>query len=228
MNLFHHQAIQEALKRILFVWSKENSHISYFQGCQICFPFAQTSGLNDLATPFLVVFLVSRFGGLTDFNNEYIGNANFKAHLMNYLPSIEADTYWCLSKVALLTFCTHTQMMNDLQTTLTFTEGGIHAEEMMGKFRELMGRINPQLVAHFDNIGLDFIMFSFRWMLCFLSREVALWSLFITKHSVIYQEPHHLVGQLHLARYHRLRHLSFVRVRCLLARIITIVDEGRS
>lgn len=98
MNLFYHQSIKEALKRILFLWSKENSHISYFQGLSAPW-YANNLGLNDLATPFLVVFLVSRFGGLTDYNNEYVSNSNFKAHLMTYLPSIEADSYWCLSKV---------------------------------------------------------------------------------------------------------------------------------
>jgi hypothetical protein len=64
-------------------------------------------------------------------------------------------------------------MMNDLQTTITFTEGGIHAEEMMTKFKDLMLRINPDLISHLENLGIDFIMFAFRWMLCFLSREVS-------------------------------------------------------
>lgn len=74
-------------------------------------------------------------------------------------------------------------MMNDLQTTITFTEGGIHAEEMMTKFRALMLKVNPRLVAHFDAIGLDFVMFSFRWMLCFLSREVRRLCVSLTKSS---------------------------------------------
>eukprot|EP01127_Copromyxa_protea_P023949 TRINITY_DN921_c0_g1_i3.p1 TRINITY_DN921_c0_g1~~TRINITY_DN921_c0_g1_i3.p1 ORF type:complete len:399 (-),score=49.07 TRINITY_DN921_c0_g1_i3:40-1236(-) len=164
LNLFHHQAIKDALNRILFIWSKENAHISYFQG------------LNDLVTPFLIVFLVSRFGGLTDFNNEYIQNSHFKAHLKTYLPSIEADTYWCLTK-----------MMNDLQNTITFTEGGIHAEEMMTKFKDLMTRINPKLVAHLEGVGIDFIMFSFRWMLCFLSRELSTKNLIILWDNYISQ-----------------------------------------
>eukprot|EP01126_Amoeba_proteus_P063465 TRINITY_DN874_c0_g1_i9.p1 TRINITY_DN874_c0_g1~~TRINITY_DN874_c0_g1_i9.p1 ORF type:complete len:384 (-),score=41.70 TRINITY_DN874_c0_g1_i9:399-1550(-) len=150
-NLFSSLYIQNSLRRILLIWSKENPHISYFQG------------LNDLLTPFMVVFLISRFGERTEFLVSQTTGSNTCYDLIMYLPAIEADSYWCLSKV-----------MNDLQDAITFTRGGVYAEEMMTKFREVMSRLNPSLVGRLDTLKIDFLLFSFRWMLCFLSREVRL------------------------------------------------------
>jgi len=173
LGLFAHPIIQSSLKRILFIWSKENADISYFQG------------LGDLLTPFFLVFSVSRFGSLSDFKNGYLDNVPFHSNLMTYLPAIEADAYWCISKV-----------ISSLQSTIAFTEGGLHAEEMLQNFKTLMIRINPTLVEHFDKIGLEFVMFSFRWMLCFLSRELSI------KNTILLWDNYIAQGSTGFATFH--------------------------
>eukprot|EP01126_Amoeba_proteus_P052796 TRINITY_DN6406_c0_g1_i4.p1 TRINITY_DN6406_c0_g1~~TRINITY_DN6406_c0_g1_i4.p1 ORF type:complete len:207 (-),score=34.24 TRINITY_DN6406_c0_g1_i4:191-811(-) len=86
-KVFHNSLIQESLTRILYIWSKENVEVSYFQG------------LNDLASIFFLVFMANRFGALSDYENEIESNLLFSQELTTLLPLVEADTYWCLSKV---------------------------------------------------------------------------------------------------------------------------------
>jgi hypothetical protein len=76
--------------------------------------------------------------------------------------------------------------MTALKQGVVFSDGGMHAEGMVrnfafdmfclywkvNSFRHLMLKIDKPLVERLDSFGIDFIMFSFRWMLCFMSREV--------------------------------------------------------
>ncbi|EFA80637.1 RabGAP/TBC domain-containing protein [Heterostelium album PN500] len=73
--LFKSTILHLVLERILYVWSKTNPLISYFQG------------LNDIPAQFLLVFLtqyINIHGNLTDLN-------------CDILDKVEADTFWCLS-----------------------------------------------------------------------------------------------------------------------------------
>lgn len=165
-NLFLNPTVQESLKRILFIWSCENRSIKYFQG------------LNDLCVAFFLTFLNSCFGPCSDFNKEYQTNKNINSYLKRFLPSIEADTYWCLAKV-----------MSGLQNDVVFSEGGLHAERMVFNFKRLMTKIDKALVDRLDHLGIDFIMFSFRWMLCFMSRELTIKNTIILWDNYIARGP---------------------------------------
>eukprot|EP01125_Pyxidicula_operculata_P008596 TRINITY_DN2874_c1_g1_i3.p1 TRINITY_DN2874_c1_g1~~TRINITY_DN2874_c1_g1_i3.p1 ORF type:complete len:327 (-),score=33.70 TRINITY_DN2874_c1_g1_i3:37-1017(-) len=163
-QLFDFTLIKLSLERILFVWSVENRHISYFQG------------LNDLASLFFIVSLTSCFGHLTD-DTERAKDKKFEDYLSIYLPAIEADTYWCIS-----------ELMQTLVSQHPIASGGVHAESMMSIFRIYSEQLEPELISHLDKVGIEFAHFSFRWMLCLMTREfstgnsIKLWDTYIIKH----------------------------------------------
>jgi hypothetical protein len=165
--------VQESLKRILFIWSCQNETIKYFQG------------LNEICVPFFLTFLNSCFGPCSDFEKEYQSNKRINSYLKRFLPSVEADSYWCLTKV-----------MNGLKEGVVFSDGGLHAESMCSNFRKLMLEVDKPVVERLESLGIDFIMFSFRWMICFMSRElsikntIVLWDNYIARGPVGYHNFH--------------------------------------
>ena len=82
-------------------------------------------GINDLVTPFLVVFLSEYLEGsidswsISDLSSENISN-------------IEADCYWCLSK-----------LLDGMQDHYTFAQPGI--QRLVFKLKELVRRIDGKL-----------------------------------------------------------------------------------
>lgn len=79
-------------------------------------------GINDLVTPFLVVFLSEYLEGtidgwsISDLSKEKISN-------------VEADCYWCLSK-----------LLDGMQDHYTFAQPGI--QRLVFKLKELVNRID--------------------------------------------------------------------------------------
>lgn len=149
-------------------------------------------GINDLATPFLVVFLSEHVEGSID---------NW---MMSDLPSekisgIEADCYWCLSK-----------LLDGMQDHYTFAQPGI--QRLVFKLKELVRRIdgNAQVVSTSffvsiycpmlenlevwcqkllifltNNVLPPFQSICFIDFLVFLEKRVCflIWQLFLTPHS---------------------------------------------
>jgi hypothetical protein len=74
---------------------------------------------------------------------------------------VEADAYWCLSK-----------LIDSIQDHYTDSQPGI--QRMVFKLSHLVKRIDAPLHAHLEEQGLQFIQFAFRWMTCLLMRELSL------------------------------------------------------
>jgi len=130
------------LERILYVWSIRHPASGYVQG------------INDLVTPFFQVFL-----------SFYI-DENPENYNTGYLPKdvldvIEADSFWCLSK-----------LLDGIQDNYTFAQVGI--QRQISKLEDLINRINAPLAAHLQKEGVEYIQFAFRWMNCLLMREMSL------------------------------------------------------
>eukprot|EP00501_MAST-03F_sp_TOSAG23-6_P000075 GSMAST32.ASY1.ANO1.77.1 assembled CDS len=134
--LFHQPIIRRLLERVLYIWALRHPASGYVQG------------INDLATPFIVAFLAQR---LKDSENP----------LCCDVESLEADTFWCLTK-----------LIDGIQDHYTFAQPGL--QKMVYKLKELMCRIDPKLNAHFEKCGIDYMQFAFRWMNCLLLRELSL------------------------------------------------------
>lgn len=98
-------------------------HVSWFLSRAIRHPASgYVQGINDLATPFLVVFLSEHLQG--DINNWSISDLS-----PDKISDIEADCYWCLSK-----------LLDGMQDHYTFAQPGI--QRLVFKLKELVRRID--------------------------------------------------------------------------------------
>ena len=85
--LFGQTHVQEAMEHVCFVWAKQHPETGYFQG------------FSDLVVPFFVVFSVT-FASPDGLMALSSGRAR-RADVLSQLDwdSLEADTYWCLSRM---------------------------------------------------------------------------------------------------------------------------------
>ncbi len=112
MPLFQVQAIQDALERILYVWSIRHPASGYVQG------------INDIVTPFMTVFLYDSIGGdvLSLKDVSHIDEETFS--------NVECDSFWCFSL-----------FLDFIQDHYTFSQPGIRRmvsklEEIIQKIDE--------------------------------------------------------------------------------------------
>ncbi|KAL3835086.1 hypothetical protein ACJIZ3_009822 [Penstemon smallii] len=140
VTFFQQELLQKSLERILYTWAIRHPASGYVQG------------INDLATPFIVVFLSEYLEGsidtwsMDDLSPEKISN-------------VEADCYWCLSK-----------LLDGMQDHYTFAQPGI--QRLVFKLKELVRRIDEPVSRHMEDQGLEFLQFAFRWFNCLLIREI--------------------------------------------------------
>ncbi|KAJ8774737.1 hypothetical protein K2173_017183 [Erythroxylum novogranatense] len=140
VTFFQQPQVQKSLERILYTWAIRHPASGYVQG------------INDLATPFLVVFLSEYLEG--DIDNWSISDLS-----PDKISNIEADCYWCLSK-----------LLDGMQDHYTFAQPGI--QRLVFKLKELVRRIDEPVSRHMEEQGLEFLQFAFRWFNCLLIREI--------------------------------------------------------
>lgn len=132
--------VQRALERVLYVFAQRHFATGYVQG------------INDLAAPFFLVFL-SPWADETSTNLDHVDP--------EVLMGIEADVYWCLSR-----------LIEGMQDHYMPSQPGI--QRMIHQLRELVHRMDEQLVMHLEANSVEFHTFAFRWMNCLLLRELPL------------------------------------------------------
>uniref|UniRef100_A0A8D0MV05 TBC1 domain family member 22A n=1 Tax=Sus scrofa TaxID=9823 RepID=A0A8D0MV05_PIG len=103
--------VTEIFERILFIWAIRHPASGYVQG------------MNDLVIPFFVVFLCEH----TD--DEDVDTADVSRVPEDVLRNVEADTYWCLSR-----------LLDGIQDNYTFAQPGIQMKVKM--LEELVRRID--------------------------------------------------------------------------------------
>ncbi|CAO3595071.1 unnamed protein product [Absidia cylindrospora] len=140
--LYQSTITQECLERILYQWAIRHPATGYVQG------------INDLLTPIFEVFLSTYICG--DPENCDINKLN-----QDVLDVVEADSFWCLSK-----------LLDGIQDNYTFAQPGIQRQVLT--LKDLVSRIDAQLANHLQQEGVEFIQFAFRWMNCLLMRELPL------------------------------------------------------
>ncbi|KAF4356304.1 hypothetical protein F8388_000751 [Cannabis sativa] len=139
VSFFQQEKIQKSLERVLYTWAIRHPASGYVQG------------INDLVTPFLVVFLSEYLEGSVE--SWLISDLS-----PDKLSDIEADCYWCLSK-----------LLDGMQDHYTFAQPGI--QRLVFKLKELVRRIDEPVSKHVEEQGLEFLQFAFRWFNCLLIRE---------------------------------------------------------
>lgn len=94
----------------MYIWAIRHPASGYVQG------------INDLATPFYVVFLNAAIP--TD-----VHKCDISKIPENIMKAVEADTFWCLSK-----------LLDGIQDNYTHAQPGIHRQ--LNKMKEIISRID--------------------------------------------------------------------------------------
>ncbi|KAK1152116.1 TBC1 domain family member 22B-like isoform X2 [Acipenser oxyrinchus oxyrinchus] len=140
--LFQQAPVQEVFERILFIWAIRHPASGYVQG------------INDLVTPFFVVFL-------SEFVEEDVENFDVTVLPQHVQRNIEADSFWCMSK-----------LLDGIQDNYTFAQPGIQTK--VKALEELVSRIDEHVHNHFQKYEVEYLQFAFRWMNNLLMRELPL------------------------------------------------------
>ncbi|KAF8041265.1 hypothetical protein BT93_A0008 [Corymbia citriodora subsp. variegata] len=140
VSFFQQAQVQKSMERILYTWAIRHPASGYVQG------------INDLVTPFLVVFLSEYLEGSVD-------NWSLSDLSPEKISYLEADCYWCLTK-----------LLDGMQDHYTFAQPGI--QRLVFKLKELVRRIDEPVSRHMEEQGLEFLQFAFRWFNCLLIREI--------------------------------------------------------
>jgi hypothetical protein len=117
-------------------------------------------GINDLATPLIVVFISGYFPN-KDVEEEVLSGEVMIDVTDAILEEVEADTYWCL-----------TNLLAGIQDHYTSDQPGV--QRMVMRLEELVHRIDADLAGHLRETGIEFLQFAFKWMNCLLLREFRL------------------------------------------------------
>ncbi|KAM7405424.1 hypothetical protein PAMP_012686 [Pampus punctatissimus] len=133
---------RQVFERILFIWAIRHPASGYVQG------------INDLVTPFFVVFL-------SEFVTEDVENFEVSALPLDTQRNIEADSFWCMSK-----------LLDGIQDNYTFAQPGI--QNKVKALEELVSRIDEDIHNHFKKYEVEYLQFVFRWMNNLLMRELPL------------------------------------------------------
>lgn len=159
--LLEHPRIQGLMERVLFVWAVRQPASGYVQG------------LNDVLLPLMVVSLSDRSGQPPD----RIGADVLESLSDEDLGEVEADCYWCASKI-----------LSEILDHYTHNFPGI--QRMAAHLREILMRIDAPLVSHLEAQNINLFQTCFQWIACLMVRElpiaccVRLWDTFIAESAV--------------------------------------------
>ncbi|CAL4123262.1 unnamed protein product, partial [Meganyctiphanes norvegica] len=142
--LFQQIIVQELFERILYIWAIRHPASGYVQG------------INDLVTPFFMVFL--REVVPLEFDVDTYDVSLLSDEDRNV---VEADCFWCMSK-----------LLDGIQDNYTFAQPGIQTK--VQQLRDIVHRIDTVLHQHLEKHEIDYLQFSFRWFNNLLMRELPL------------------------------------------------------
>ncbi|ELT94978.1 hypothetical protein CAPTEDRAFT_184346 [Capitella teleta] len=142
--IFQQSTVQKIFERILFIWAIRHPASGYVQG------------INDLVTPFFVVFLTEYIHNDVEIENCALGNLPEEQ-----LGALEADCFWCFSK-----------LLDGIQDNYTFAQPGIQLK--VDALKHLISRIDAKLHQHLMQHNVEYLQFTFRWMNNLLMRELPL------------------------------------------------------
>ncbi|CAH7687427.1 rab-GTPase-TBC domain-containing protein [Phakopsora pachyrhizi] len=184
VSLWQFPATQRSLERILYIWAIRHPASGYVQG------------INDLVTPFVQVFL-------SNFIETDPESFDMNGLDIEVLDSIEADSFWCLSK-----------LLEGIQDNYIFAQPGI--QRQVARLKELCERVDLRLYQHLLEEKVEFIQFAFRWINCLLMRELStkkiirMWDTYLAEGTASFSDFHLYVCLALLVKYsERLRLMDF-------------------
>ncbi|KAI9297483.1 RabGAP/TBC [Neoconidiobolus thromboides FSU 785] len=162
-ELIQDKVIQKLLERLLYIWSTRHPASGYVQG------------INDLATPFIMVFIADYFKNGKKIQPESLTQVQ--------LDEVESDVFWCLSK-----------LLDGIQDNFTSAQRGIQRQLALLKY--LLIKIDVKLANHLQNEQLHYVQFAFRWMNCLLMREfqlnqiIRIWDTYLSETPIGFSQFH--------------------------------------
>lgn len=185
-RLYANPSTQKSLRKILFLWSVRHPASGYVQGINdLCTPFYQIFlnnylwqlrqkrthdlGIEDdlaLFIPGLIDetgsdFLETQLLESENLMGLTLENIDVGLISPRVTAIIEADTYWCLSR-----------LLDNITDNYIHEQPGILKQ--VDDLRNLISKIDLPLLEHLEAEGVEFIQFSFRWMNCLLMRELSI------------------------------------------------------
>lgn len=155
---------QALMERVLFVWSVRQPASGYVQG------------LNDVLLPLIIVGLCDR----CDLPVERLECGVLDRLSEEDLGAVEADCYWCLTKI-----------LSEIFDHYTHGQPGI--QRMVRSLKGIIRRIDASLASHLEAQGIDLLHTAFRWITCLMVRElpmpccVRLWDTLIAESASVAQ-----------------------------------------
>ncbi|KAG6885911.1 hypothetical protein C0993_007929 [Termitomyces sp. T159_Od127] len=182
VRLWMYSTTQRSLERILYVWAIRHPASGYVQG------------INDLVTPFFQVFL----SAYIDTDPETFDPSLLSTNVLN---AIEADSFWCLSR-----------LLDGIQDNYIFAQPGI--QRSVRRMAELVARIDGVFTS--GDYNVEFMQFAFRWMNCLLMREISvqntirMWDTYLAEGPDAFSQFHLYVCSAFLVKWsEKLRQMDF-------------------
>lgn len=214
VKFYGYPKTQTSLKKILYLWAIRHPASGYVQG------------INDIVTPFFQIFVFHYIWQLQqtqlkreedysyfipgmlneddEFEQALLHDPNLHSYtLNNFDPSklsdrvlgiIESDTYWCFSRLL-----------------ETITDNYIHEQpgiiRQVNDLKNLISKIDVELLNHFQQEGIEFLQFSFRWMNCLLMRElnagliIRMWDTYLSENPLGFNNFHVYVCAAFLIKF---------------------------
>lgn len=159
-TILHDQRVNSLFHHVLFVWAVRHPASSYVQG------------MNDILQPFFFVFINQFYLNLTP--NEIAQKSNIDDITDEQLKEVEADCFWCFSK-----------LLDGIQDVYTKDQPGLY--KMSDNLSYVLSQADPVLSNWILDQNISYTNFTIRWMGCLLVREFnmlqlyRIWDLFVAE-----------------------------------------------
>lgn len=130
------------------------------------------------------------------------------------LLDIEADCFWCLSK-----------LLDGIQDHYTYAQPGI--QKTLFHVQELVNRIESPTALHLEEENVQFMQFAFRWVNCLLLRElpfhlgIRLWDTYLAEGPGLKNFLVYVLSSFLLSWAPELKKLEFQELVMFLQRVPT-------
>jgi hypothetical protein len=162
--LLRSERVHLLFMRVLFVWSVRHPASGYVQG------------MTDMLQPFFFVFLLPHCANKSFEHVLSLSNLDWLEE--DHIKEIEADSFWCFSK-----------LLDGVQDLYTRGQPGLL--HMLQSLSKVIERVSPELSQWITSEGIDYQEFAFRWVNCLLVREFSielvfrLWDSYLSDHLKI-------------------------------------------
>ena len=149
-----------------------------------------------------MVYLTEVLQNLNQDNIYEISEKDIEDINPDQLVQIEADVFWCLSK-----------LIDDVQDNYTDMQPGVH--KIINKMKKLIEQADPDVLKYLDSLDINFMDFAYRWVSCYLTREfdiyqiVRLWDTYLSEEDGFSQFHCYVVSALFLQFSKNLKEMSF-------------------